>query len=378
MLNSDFTFIVVDHKGICDVFHLAKHRNLPYQRSFNKVVKPFELITIKSTHGFSYFLNVVDDHSRYTWLTLMKSKAEVRQHIMNFIPLIHRQHNTLVKTIRTDHGQEFLMPQFYSSKGIVHQTSCVESPQQNGRVERKHQQILNIGRALLFHTNLPKQFLCYVVSHVVFIMNRVARPLLNNTSPYFLMHKTLPDLHYLKVFGSLVYASTLHSHITNLNPRGRKCIFLDYKADMKGCILFDLNNREFFVSRNTKHHDNVLPHNPNSKPPNWTYHSHIKPSSTKNTTSPITHPTAIECPTAQDSPTTNTLSSPYNTAPLNSPQTYKSVRQKRPPSYLADYVCNASNDSTESTYSGTLSYHFLPFIFKFISCSSCFLHIYYT
>lgn len=108
---------------------------------------------------------------------------------------------------------------------MIHQTSCVESPQQNARVERKHQQILNIGRAFLFYLNLPKQFRCYVVSYVVFIMNRVEIPLLNNTSPYFLMHQTLHNLHNLKVFGSLVYASTLQSHKTKLEPMGRKCLF---------------------------------------------------------------------------------------------------------------------------------------------------------
>jgi hypothetical protein len=41
--------------------------------------------------------------------------------------------------------------------------------------------------------------------HVVFIMNRVPSPLLQNRSPYFLLHKKLPDLHQLKVFGSLVF-----------------------------------------------------------------------------------------------------------------------------------------------------------------------------
>lgn len=103
------------------------------------------------------------------------------------------------------------MPHFYSSKGIIHQTTYVESPQQNGSVEIKHQQFLNICRALFFHSNLPKQFWCYVFSHAVFIMNRVPNPLLNNISSYCLIHQNLPDLHELKVFGSLVYASTLHS-----------------------------------------------------------------------------------------------------------------------------------------------------------------------
>jgi hypothetical protein len=130
--------------------------------------------------------------------------------------------------VRTDNGPEFIMPSFYQSKGILHQTSCVESPQQNGRVERKHQHILNVGRALLIQLNLPKNLWSYVVSHVVFIINRVPSLVLQNQSPYFLLKGTLPDLHSLKVFGSLVFTSTLLSHRTKLTPRARKCIFLGY------------------------------------------------------------------------------------------------------------------------------------------------------
>lgn len=68
----------------------------------------------------------------------MKSKAEAREHMQNFILKIEKQCDAKVKIIQTDNELEFLMNQFYTSKGIIHQTSCVESPQQNGRVEREH------------------------------------------------------------------------------------------------------------------------------------------------------------------------------------------------------------------------------------------------
>lgn len=64
------------------------------------------------------------------------------------------------------------MPSFYDSKGILHECSCVEIPQQNGRVERKHH-VLNVARALLFQSQLPKMFWSYAVLMAVYIINRV-------------------------------------------------------------------------------------------------------------------------------------------------------------------------------------------------------------
>jgi len=50
------------------------------------------------------------------------------------------------------------MHDFYAQKGIIHQTTCVETPEQNGIAERKHQHLLNVTRALLFQAQLPLNF----------------------------------------------------------------------------------------------------------------------------------------------------------------------------------------------------------------------------
>lgn len=63
-----------------------------------------------------------------------------------------------IKILKSDNGSEFHMNDFFQSNGIIHQLSCVETPQQNRIVERKHQHLLNIARAIKFQANLPHKF----------------------------------------------------------------------------------------------------------------------------------------------------------------------------------------------------------------------------
>lgn len=40
------------------------------------------------------------------------------------------------------------MKEFYARKVVIHQKICLETPQQNGVIERKHQHVLNLAQAL--------------------------------------------------------------------------------------------------------------------------------------------------------------------------------------------------------------------------------------
>jgi len=190
--------------------------------------------------------------------------------------MIQNHFHTTPKFIRTDNGPKFMLSNFYSSHGITHQKSCVETPQQNGRVERKHQHTLNVGRALLYQSKLPPSYWSYVIQHAVFLINRVPTPTLNNQSPYFVLHHKLPDNTLFKVFGCLCYASTLHSHRTKLNHRARKSIFIGYQSGYKGFTLYNLHSREIFISRHVTFHEHFLPypHTSSSTSPDSQYFSH--------------------------------------------------------------------------------------------------------
>ncbi|WVY96787.1 hypothetical protein V8G54_028938 [Vigna mungo] len=83
-LNQKFPFISKDSHEICDICHLAKQKKLPYSPSSSRCSKIFELIHMDiwgpfsktSIHGHKYFLTILDDFSRYTWVVLLKSKGE--------------------------------------------------------------------------------------------------------------------------------------------------------------------------------------------------------------------------------------------------------------------------------------------------------------
>ena len=93
---------------------------------------------VPSVAGHKYFLAIVDDCTRSTWVYLMKSKSETRSPLQSFYTMIKTQFGKSIKVFRIDNGLEFQMVDFFKLHGIIRQHSCVATPQQNSIVERKH------------------------------------------------------------------------------------------------------------------------------------------------------------------------------------------------------------------------------------------------
>ena len=161
----------------------------------------------------------------------MKVKGEASNLLQDFVVMVKTQFGKDVRIIRSDNGLEFLsgpMQQFYRQRGILHQTSCVETPQQNGRVEGKHRHILDVARALCFHAHLPLDFWGACVLTATYLINRIPSKILSGKISYEVLFGVKPSYDNIKMFGSLCFAHCKPRTKDKFAPRSRKCIFVGY------------------------------------------------------------------------------------------------------------------------------------------------------
>jgi len=179
----------------CDVCYREEQTRTSFTLSNTRASKPFGLIHCDlwgkyhtpSLSGCHYFLCIVDDFSRATWVYLLQDKIEAYERTVQFCCMVKTQFWTHVQKVRSDNGTEFTngkLQEYFLKWGILHETSCVDTPQQNGRVERKNRHLLNIARALLFQASLPVRFWGEYVLTATYLINYTPTKLHKLKSPY--------------------------------------------------------------------------------------------------------------------------------------------------------------------------------------------------
>ncbi|XP_052726728.1 aldehyde dehydrogenase family 3 member F1-like isoform X1 [Vigna angularis] len=115
ILASQYTDISFQSFDACDACAFAKQKRLHFSVSKTKSPCFFHLIhvdiwgplSISSIDGYKYFLTIVDDYSRFTWILLLKQKSDVKNLLPNFILLTENQFSCKLKILRSDNGKDF-------------------------------------------------------------------------------------------------------------------------------------------------------------------------------------------------------------------------------------------------------------------------------
>lgn len=130
---------------------------------------------------------------------------------------------------------------FFRKNGIVHETSCTYTPQQNGVSKRKHRHLLEVTRCLILHMSAPKSHWLEAPLTACYLIKRMSSSRLNNKIPYNVLHPNR-SLFPLKprIFGCICYGHLFTGRHDKLSAKSVKCDFLGYSKTQKGIVVIVL------------------------------------------------------------------------------------------------------------------------------------------
>ena len=205
---------------------------------------------VESLKSHRYFVSMIDDYLRKTWIIFMKHKSEAFSSFKEWKILVENQTEKNVKRLRTDNGLEFCsveFNQFCKDAGIATHLTVRETPQQNGVAERMNQTLLERARCMLSNAGLEKRFWAEAVNTACYLINLGPHTGIECRIPSEVWSGRSADYSILRVFGCTVY---YHVSEGKLEPRARKGVFMGYGDGVKGYRVWSPSENRVILSRN--------------------------------------------------------------------------------------------------------------------------------
>ncbi|GJV10817.1 retrovirus-related pol polyprotein from transposon TNT 1-94 [Tanacetum coccineum] len=139
--------------------------------------------------------------------------------LVSFFAYVKTHFQKQPRVFRSDNGTEIVnktCAKFFQNHGVVHQKSIVYTPQQNGRVERKHRHLLDTARAHRLQANLPLKFWGDCILTATYLINKMPVKILDWKSPYESLYGKPPTYDHLRAIGCLCYTANVKPHKDNL------------------------------------------------------------------------------------------------------------------------------------------------------------------
>ena len=181
--------------------------------------------------GELYALEVKDEHTRYSVVSILESKAEVPSKLIAILTQLSTQAGCPVKVLRSDHGSEFdnsTISAYCDKVGIKREFSPPYDPRLNGRVERQIRSNGEAMRTVLIETQLPKELWGEILISVNDVRNKLPVTGLDIT-PHEAFYGSPPNLANLHPLGCKAVARNPKPHLNKLLPKGEECWLVGYE-----------------------------------------------------------------------------------------------------------------------------------------------------
>ncbi|RVW88523.1 Retrovirus-related Pol polyprotein from transposon TNT 1-94 [Vitis vinifera] len=196
-----------------------------------------------------------------------QKKSEVGHIFQTFNRMVQNQFNSKIQVLKSDNAKEYFtssLSTYLQNHGIIHISSCVDTPQQNGVAERKNRHLLEVARCLMFSSNVPNYFWGEAILTATYLINRMPSRVLTFQSPRQLFLKQFPHTHAassdlpLKVFGCTAFVHVYPQNRSKFAPRANKCIFLGYSPTQKGYKCYSPTNKRFYTTMDVSFFEHVF------------------------------------------------------------------------------------------------------------------------
>jgi len=213
-----------------------------------------------SNNNKRYFLCIVDDFSRYSWVFPLTCKSDVITVFTNFKRLVENFFGHSIKSVQTDRGGEFIPVQkLLKSHGISYRQTYPYTHHQNGSVERKIRHILDTDLALLAHSHVPFKFWDDAFDTACYLINRLPSAVTSVSSPFELLFNKSPDFNLLKVFGCECWPYLWPYNSHKMSFRSLSYVFLGYSKPHIGYKCLHIPTGRVYIARHVIFHETKFP-----------------------------------------------------------------------------------------------------------------------
>ncbi|KAE8659142.1 Detected protein of confused Function [Hibiscus syriacus] len=177
------------------------------------------------------------------------------------LPFSEVQFGKKIKALQSDGGGEYqALKSWFFTNGVQHRISCPSTSEQNGKAERKHRHIVEMGLVMLAQAALPIKFWSHAFTMAVYIINRLPSEIISGKTPFEVLYQKTRDYSGMKEFGCDCFPFLRPFNQHKLDFRSRQCVFLGPNISHHGYKCLDSDGR-VFVSRRVRFDEQVFKFN---------------------------------------------------------------------------------------------------------------------